>query len=740
MLRFLHEQFARYESSQVLMNRDDLDYIRPYLSSLTLSEPVREFVRKSELSVKRKGQLLAAVVTVVLLIISVLGIRAYWEGQRYQAQYLNAKARQISANDPSVALRLAEAALAIDDNAAIRQDMFFTYRKNIFYQTLLKLDGPVIAAARSEDGLRLVTVMLSAHEPQIWNEKGQNTGQLTGHIHPVYEVDIAGSGDIATAGNDKNVILWGADGKSSDIFSPAEGEQAADIRAIAISPTGTHVLSGASDGKIALWLKGQKQPLFEDQTQLEITSVAVHPHTASFAVAGNTSDIFFGYFTDSGWKTERFNMPGEAIRTLAYSPDGKYLSSGDKSGKIFLWEVSSDSIKLLKQVGQHRSGVHALAFSPDSRWLVSGSADSTAVVWPIKSGRPVRLLGHTGEIRSVSLSSDNEVMTASMDSTVRLWKLPDPAPFYETETHGRGVSALAFSPDGQHIATGGRDQMVSLIDPVNSKFLWTHQHHREQILSVNIFPDGYVGSVDEYGRVVQVDAENNAIAREFQAGEMELLSAAFSPDGQWLLTAGIDSMARLWNVITGTETLTLPHKGLVFSVAFSPDGNYFLTGCEDSSAYLWDKTGKKIQVLAGHQGEVLSVGFTPATGRILTGSQDQKVRLWDKSGKLFRVFSDLAKPVNTLAVNPAETLLLVGYKDERVVLYDLEGYAIGDISGHKNIVNRVAFSPDGKWITTGSDDKYLRVWDDFRMPLADFLKGGMLNTLNAKVRNQYDIK
>ncbi|MEZ4774596.1 MAG: WD40 repeat domain-containing protein [Bacteroidia bacterium] len=740
MLRFLQEQYARYESSQVLMNREDLDYVRPYLGSLPLNESVKVFVRKSETSVKRKGQFLAGAVSVIVLIISVLGIRAYIEGQRYQAQYLNAKARQISTTDPSMALRLEEAAYAIDDNAAIRQDMFETYRKNAFYQILLKLDGPVIAAARSVDGHQLVTVTASSPVPQIWNEKGQKTGELTGHIHPVYDVDIAGNGHIASAGNDKTAILWGEDRKPADTFVPAEGDQAADIRSVAISPAGTHVVSGASDGKVSIWLTGKQQPIFELNAQMEITCVAIHPHAASFAVAGNMHDIIYGYFTESGWETARFSMPGDAIQKLAYSPDGKYLSSGDGSGKILLWEVGYDSIKWLKQVGQHRSAVHALAFSPDSRWLVSGSADSTAVLWPMNAGRPVRLLGHTGEIRSVSIGADNLMMTAGLDSTVRIWNMPDPPPFFETETHGRGVSALAFSPDGQRIVTGGRDQMVSLIDPVNSKFLWTHQHHREQILAVAIFPDGRVGSVDEYGSVVRVDAENKAIDREFQAGEIALLSAAFSPDGQWLLTGGTDSTARLWNIDTGEESLVLPHQGLVFSVAFNPDGNYFLTGCEDSSAYLWDKTGKKVQVLSGHKGEVLSVGFTPSTGRILTGCQDQKIRLWDKGGKLFRVFGDLAKPVNTVAVNPGETLLLVGYKDERVVMYDLEGYAIADISGHKNIVNKVAFTPDGKWIATASDDKYLRVWNDFRMPLADFLNEGILNILDTHIRKQYDIK
>ncbi|MDX2246979.1 MAG: hypothetical protein SF052_09405 [Bacteroidia bacterium] len=740
MSRFLQEQYSRYESSQVLMNRDDLEYIRPYLSSLTLNGPAKEFVRKSEASVKRKGQILAGIVTVIVLIISALGIRAYIEGQRYEAQYLNARARQISGTDPTVALRLEEAAYAIDADAAIRQDMFFTYRKNVFYQSLLKLDGPVIAAARSEDGGELITVTTSQNEPQLWNATGQNAGTLTGHIHPVYDVAFAASGHIASAGNDKTAIRWEKSGKQRDVFMSAEAEQAPDIRSVAISPEGNWVLTGASDGKAVLWFAGKKQPIFEYAIDSEIKDVAIHPEATSFAVAGNTEILFYAVFADSAWKIQTVKTPGEGLRSVAYSPDGKYLSGGDQSGKIFLWERSSDSLQLIRQTAAHRGAVHTLAFSPDSRWLVSGSADSTAAVASLTQDNFLRLRGHSGEVRSVNIGKDQVVMTAAMDSTVRLWKLPSPAPFYESEAHGRGVSALAFSPDGKKIATGGKDQMVNLTDLVTGQFIEAHARHREDILTVKIFPDGKIGSVDAFGGVVIMDAENKTLIRTFQARDTELLSAAFSNDGQWLLTGGSDSTARLWKMETGEEQLRLPHKGVVFSVVFSPDDRSMLTGCEDSVAYLWDRAGKLLQTFTGHQGEVLTVGFTPQTGQILTGSQDQTARIWDKKGKLLQVFRDLPKPVSSVAINPSETLLLVSYKDSRVILFDREGYAISDITEHKGIVNTVIFSPDGKYLATGSDDKYLRVWQDFRLPLADFLKKGFLNPLNAQSRRQYDIK
>ncbi|MEZ4826345.1 MAG: WD40 repeat domain-containing protein [Bacteroidia bacterium] len=739
MNRFLEQQYARYETHQVLMNRDDLDYIRPYLHSLSISPSVADFVRKSENAVKRKGQIIAVSVAAIILVISALGIRAYLQGKRFEAQYLNAKARQVLGTDPTAALRLQENAYAIDDNPAIRQDMFSTYRKHAFYKTIIQTQGPVIAAARSADGSTIITVTPSQTEPDRWDEKGTKTSVLAGHIHPVYDLGLSESGEIATAGNDKTAILRDNNGNPTDTFQPQADIQAADIRALAIAPSGNRVVTGAADGTASLWLKGKTEPEFSFRTEYEISDVAAHPRMGSFSVAGNSPYLHFAWFTENGWKSRKIEGPGGEIRTIAYSPDEKYLVSGDNEGNLYLWESQPENLVPLRKIGAHRGAVTSLAFSSDMRWLVSGSADSTAIVWRLEDGSATHLRGHRGEIRSVHIDTHNTIMTAGLDSTVRVWTLPDPGPIFAKEDHSRGVTALAFSPDGKLIATGGNDHAVSLLDHTTMSYRWTHLHHREPILAVAVLAGGEVASVDAYGAFVRVDAENRAIEREFHAGESELLSAAFSADGKWLFTGGADSTARLWNIESGEEWVKITHRGLVFSVAFSPDGNQLLTGCEDSTAYLWDKTGRQLQAFKGHGGEVLSVGFTPRTATVITGSQDQTIRLWDKNGQVAGYFRDLAKPLKTLAVNPAETLLIAGYKDSRVILYDMEGYAIADIGGHKNFVNIAAFSPDGLQFATGSDDKYLRIWNHFRLPLADFLEKGILQPAGTEIQHLSNI-
>ena len=138
--------------------------------------------------------------------------------------------------------------------------------------------------------------------------------------------------------------------------------------------------------------------------------------------------------------------------------------------------------------------------------------------------------------------------------------------------HADPVMSVAFSPDGQRLASGSNDQTVKIWDSATGKELFTLKGHA-----------GWV------------------------------TSAAFSPDGQRLASASWDQTVKIWDSATGKELLALKgHADRVTSVAFSPNGQRLASGSNDQTVKIWDSaTGKELCALKGHAGRVFGVAFSP---------------------------------------------------------------------------------------------------------------------------------
>jgi len=156
-------------------------------------------------------------------------------------------------------------------------------------------------------------------------------------------------------------------------------------------------------------------------------------------------------------------------------------------------------------------------------------------------------------------------------------------------------------------------------------------------------------------------------------GHLErVVSVAFSPDGQRIVTGGADQTAKVWEAASGRELLTLKgHRSLVNSVAFSRDGQRIVSGSGDQTAKVWDAaTGQELLTLTGHLASVHGVAFSPDGRRIVSCSGDQTAKVWE-------------------AASGRELLTL---------------------SGPGAPINSVAFCPDGQRIVTGNGDQTARAW------------------------------
>jgi WD40 repeat protein len=207
--------------------------------------------------------------------------------------------------------------------------------------------------------------------------------------------------------------------------------------------------------------------------------------------------------------------------------------------------------------------------------------------------------------------------------------------------------------------------------------------------------------------------------------EAPVESVAFSPDGTKFATAAWDGHARVVDLKTNRELLSLKHQGqYVHAAVFSPDGKSIATGSNDSSGFvrLWDATtGAPLKSFYGHTDAVLSVRFSKDGRKLLTSSYDNTARLWDvATGKELRRFEGHFWWVWSAAFSPDEKCLVTASHDGTANVYDaLTGKRIAEFTGHKGPVFAAEFSPDGRTIATGGFDRRVLIWKPEDQPRSD---------------------
>lgn len=427
-------------------------------------------------------------------------------------------------------------------------------------------------------------------------------------------------------------------------------------------------------------------------------------------------------FTKANFIDPIFKQPFGAILSVAFSPDGAQIATGDATGNIYLWRVS-DSQPLLRLQG-HTGWVRSVQFCPvqtemkNGYLLVSSSHDKTIKLWDTQTGKSLKTLqGHTNWLfRATWNPEGTRIASASFDHTIKLWDMATGECLKTLIGHEAMVFSVAWSPDGTQLASSSADRLIKLWDVATGECLETFQGHQHVVTMVAWSPDGMTLSSSSFDRTVKLWNLKTATCINTLWGHSEnVWSVAWSPNQSSLASSAEDATVRLWDVKTGQCLKILHgHTNWVWSVAWSLDNNTLVSGSDDWTIRLWNtQTGQCLKFLQGYTGQIWTIDWNP-TGRLLaSGSQDEVVRIWDtQTGQCVRDVSGHRSLIWSVAWSPDGKVLASCAQDQTIYLWDGQsGQCLNILRGHTNWVFAVAWSPDGSKLASGSSDQTVKIWD-----------------------------
>ena len=466
------------------------------------------------------------------------------------------------------------------------------------------------------------------------------------------------------------------------------------------------------DGRNILSLSGDSLIVWDSTTGEEVIRLA-DGERISIAVASDGNRVYVATYSSArilNTLTAEVVLefdPSQLPRLFApiWSPVRNLIASQEPgAGSVNVWDASSG--ELLRSFEKPSTSFFTqFRWSPDGTRLAVLDPDGALEVWRVEDGEELfSFQAHDpipGSLASrLVWSPDGSLLaTYANDSLVKLWDTEEWRLVHslknETNSTVNSLSPIdiaVFSPDGRHIA----------VAQPSSLRVWDTETGR-QLVRWHPFPESTY--IPHFGSITDV---------------------AFSPQGRYLASVGLDRTAKVWDVEAGTQLLDIDiFLNYVLTVDWSPDGGQFATAGYDGRAIVWDRaTGQEVARFEGHQrGAVLSLDYSPDGTHIVTSGRDGSVRAWDaETGIQLYELPERAEPVSRLSPprRPVEHVSYSPRGDRFLTISSSQSFNVVEVWDHAaqdetgialdSQVHSAAWSPDGRRIATARYS-FITVWD-----------------------------
>lgn len=339
---------------------------------------------------------------------------------------------------------------------------------------------------------------------------GRTIGKLGGHTDAVSGVVFrAGDSMLTSTSWDRTIRDWRTDEIANPTGVTTLSGHRGHVRAIAISPDGSTIVSASEDGDLRFWNPDLRRTI------------------------------------------ARLSVGHGALLAVDYSPDGQLIAVGCADGTVQLRDSCSGMV--MREWAHAARRVASLAFDTTNQRLAVGAEDGPVRVWDTKTGEERQvMLGHTARINSVRFSPDGSVIaSASRDGDVRLWSASTGVELHRLADHGIDVFAVLFSPDGRRVFSGSRDQSVIVWDVSSGSKVATLKGHGQYVTCLALSPDATrLAAGSWFGQIVLFDVSTFDQIASFRGHDAAIRGIRFSPDGRWLASCSYDATVRLYDSAT----------------------------------------------------------------------------------------------------------------------------------------------------------------------------------------------
>lgn len=451
-----------------------------------------------------------------------------------------------------------------------------------------------------------------------------------------------------------------------------------------------------------------------DSLAFAFESVSMHQSPLS-----DIQPIFYSITNQS--RNRKSISQDTAIVSGSLHPDGSIYAVGNANGSITLWDLPTGNH--LTTLQGHEFAIEDITFNPSGRVIASASAEGTIKLWNSQSYEMIAILPHGDWVSRVAFSPDGNLLASTSHDVATIWDADSHQALFRIRLAAR-PTALAFHPNGKHLAIAScgdfqiicRQGNIDIWDITSGTQIQTISTHDADINSLAYSPDGQTLGTASTDDTIQLWHTDTYEIQATLTGHTSIVTdIAFSPDGKTLASSSYDQTVKLWDLNTMSLLHSLSgHINRVYTVAFHPNSNLLISASRDDTVKMWDVGSiNPFMSFAGHEYSILYISFSPDDAVLASSSYDQTIKLWDsQTGSLINTLTGHSDSVFSVVFNQDGKKLISASGDQTIKLWDTQtGSLINTLSGHSDVVYEIALNPDNTILASVSYDDTIKLWD-----------------------------